>query len=71
MSTIAVKKVTMGFKYAMQRPRCANCAQREESCEDHHPKDAMTLRCKPGGFITTAWAICDEYQANTTQGKRA
>ena len=66
MSTIAVKKSTMGFEAAMQRPRCANCQQRDERWEDGHPKDVMTLHCKAGGFITTPWAICDQYQNTST-----
>jgi hypothetical protein len=66
MSTIQVKKTTMGYSAAMQRPRCANCALREEHWEDRSPKDVLTLRCKPGGFLTTPWAICDQYQIPST-----
>ncbi len=61
MGTIQTKKDAMGFTSAQQRPRCANCAQRDERWEDRHPKDVMTLHCKPGGFITKAWAICNHH----------
>jgi hypothetical protein len=64
MSTIQVKKSTMGYSTAISRPRCANCANREG---DRTYRNEVAIRCKKGGFMTAAWAMCDQYQPEKEQ----
>lgn len=64
MGTIAVKQNVMGYLNANARARCANCSKRDERWEDRSPKDVLTLHCKSGGFMVTAWAVCNEYEGN-------
>lgn len=45
------------YKPAMQRTRCGNCVHFREG-ENPHLAD----QCKKGGFMVTAWAICDVHE---------
>jgi hypothetical protein len=56
MSTIDNAKKAMGWMHPNQRQSCGNC-QHVVVSESHR----MELRCKPGGFFTPRYAICDDY----------
>ncbi len=67
MSSIAGTKAAINYQAANQRPACKNCAQGEEMRADRMPPfDTATWQCKRFGFKTTAMAICQHHQRQTT-----
>ncbi|MDA8254161.1 MAG: hypothetical protein M0Z99_00750 [Betaproteobacteria bacterium] len=61
MSTIENAKKAMGWKHANQRERCATCAHRDMSGSPSAPL-REPVRCKKGGFITSAFSVCDQWK---------
>lgn len=63
MGTIAMAKLSMGFKHASEREACRNCRHVKEEREDRMPPyDTVRWRCKKGGFMVTAAAVCKEHE---------
>lgn len=64
MSTIDVAKSSMGFQSAGQRDGCKNCRHGEQHYVDRAPPyDRAGWRCKKGGFMTSAMAICQRFES--------
>lgn len=64
MSGIANAKAGMGWVAANARPACGNCGQVRVEHPDRRSPD---LRCV-SGFLTSRYAICDQYVAMTLTG---
>jgi len=63
MSTIHAAKAGMQFQTASQRPRCGNCRHHTmEYVERMPPYDRAGVRCKKGGFLVSAYAICAQHE---------
>lgn len=60
MASIEVAQRVQGFQTSSQRARCGNC----RNCEhrEFHGRDGF--RCKVGGFMVSAYAICQKYEAD-------
>lgn len=68
MSTIQVAKRGMGFQSAGERDGCKNCQHAEQHYVDRMPPyDRAGWRCKKGGFMTSAMAICQKHQPILTR----
>lgn len=60
MSGIYNAKKGMGWLNPNVRPACGNCDQvkvEQPLCVNCKP----AMRCGPGGFLTSRFAICDRY----------
>ena len=63
MSGIENAKKGMGWVNANARPACGNCAKvNQAQAPEGYAKWYPSLRCGPGGFLTTRYAICDQYE---------
>lgn len=62
MSTILVKKNSMGFRSASQRRACKNCINGLRMPSPDVPTD-VTWRCEKGGFLVSAMAVCNQHEA--------
>lgn len=63
MGTIATAKSAMGYQAASARDGCRNCVGGEEVRPERMPPwDKPYWNCKPGGFRTTAMAICNQHK---------
>lgn len=63
MSTVAAAKAGMDFQAASQRPRCGNCRHHTMEYVDRMPPyDRAGIRCKQGGFMVTAYAVCAKHE---------
>ncbi|MBB5204413.1 hypothetical protein HNQ51_001727 [Inhella inkyongensis] len=72
MSGIAAAKAGMGYQAATERPRCANCLYSAQEYVDRMPPyDRSGLRCRRGGYLVTAYAVCSQYQAKSPTKKEA
>lgn len=60
-SPINAAKNVQGFVSASQRKRCA-------SCQYVRKTQADSLLCRQGGFLTTAYAVCDRWSLRQPPG---
>lgn len=50
------------FTPAMRRERCGNCSHYRKGENPH-----LVDQCKKGGFMVTAWSVCNAHQAKTKE----
>ncbi len=63
MSSITNAKAVMGYVAASKRQACRNCHHGDECRADRMPPyDSVMWRCKLGGFVTSAGAICIKHE---------